>query len=155
MEVIRVTFGARSLAQLNQLLPYSFREVDLALWLLFGYGYRMPEADFAEGSKVGSNSVTMTPGVVYVNDLPRFEGVTEAGRSFLAPYECTSLVKTGNLHSADPRTSAVWAAVRIGWRHSLLNIASSALLYEPFFRRFSSTHNGRRLLKWQTRNGSA
>ena len=60
----------------------------------------MPEADIPVGSKAGSNSVTMTPGVVYVNDLPRFEGVTEAGRSFLAPYECTSLVKTGNLHSA-------------------------------------------------------
>ena len=53
----------------------------------------MPEADFAEGSKVGSNSVTMTPGVVYVNDLPRFEGVTEAGRSFLAPAQLSILHK--------------------------------------------------------------
>src|SRR5271157_243136 len=43
-------FGARSLAQLNQLLPYSFRKIDLA----FGYGSRMPEADIAEGSKAGS-----------------------------------------------------------------------------------------------------
>jgi hypothetical protein len=34
----------------------------------------MPEADIAEGSKAGSNSVTMTPGAIYVNDLPCFEG---------------------------------------------------------------------------------
>ena len=34
----------------------------------------MPEADIAEGSKAGSNSVTMTPGAIYVNDSPRFEG---------------------------------------------------------------------------------
>jgi hypothetical protein len=36
----------------------------------------MPEADIdiAEGSKAGSNSVTMTPGAIYVNNLPRFEG---------------------------------------------------------------------------------
>ena len=34
----------------------------------------MHEADITEGSKAGSNSVTMTPGAIYVNDLPRFEG---------------------------------------------------------------------------------
>jgi hypothetical protein len=39
MEVIRVTLSAINLAQLNQLLPYSFRKIDLAL----GYGSRMPE----------------------------------------------------------------------------------------------------------------